>query len=144
MRSLVRILGDTVQGSLCLALMGALSEMYQEYAAATILEEMTKAMFEEPAARNISPGLKPSIRHWRTLLRACQGCLARSEFPLLVSQMMTLVSDGFVRRKQVHWNDVAGALLRIAKASSGSIDSVSLLGGVDGLRLLPAGLLECA
>jgi hypothetical protein len=80
---LVRIMGKTEEGQLCLALCASLCECYDINTAAQVLVEMVKT---SRAPEN----LRPSVLQWKDLLDVSNGILSATNFPEQAEKLMAL------------------------------------------------------
>ncbi|KAM0323472.1 hypothetical protein ACHAQA_008751 [Verticillium albo-atrum] len=83
-RGLARTLGATAEGRSLLALCAALGESFHEDYAASVLHHLVLA-YQPPT------GFVPSLHEWQQLVKACNGILSQSKFPILVDAFVRLV-----------------------------------------------------
>ncbi|KAL9084899.1 MAG: hypothetical protein Q9165_007852 [Trypethelium subeluteriae] len=133
---LVREMGKTEEGQLCLALCASISEIHQNNVAAEVLLEIAKTS-------KAPDNLLPSIFEWMALLDACAGILSATSFPELAKRYISLhpVRRGLsyepVQGIMEHQRgcsspeSLAKALLAIAQVTRGELDSVTIIGGAD-------------
>jgi hypothetical protein len=132
---LVRIMGRTEEGQLCLALCASLSECYDITVAAEILIEMVNTS-RAPAS------LRPSILEWKSLLEASSGLLSTSTFAELAERYMNLhpssrglsyesLQGSITGRGCSSPESVARALLAIGQVTRGDLTSITIIGGSD-------------
>ncbi|KAI9771973.1 MAG: hypothetical protein M1839_002566 [Geoglossum umbratile] len=135
--SVVRNLAATEEGGILVALCAAMTESFHLNHAANILWELVRT-FKAPEKQT------PSPLQWKTLLKACAGTLAETEFPKIAEHFMHLhpnndrLSVGRYELKEhpeargVSSPDtIAEALLAIGKVSTGELLSISIVGGGD-------------
>lgn len=128
-KHIVRTLSETEQGATCAAICACLSVSYDKFYCSKVL----KAMADQQKAPN---SLMPSISQWAALTNICSGAVSGSRFPQLVEAYSRL-SQSFVGdtrhalQETTSANALAGALLELAKVSSGTVRSVTFIGGVD-------------
>ncbi|KAF2239699.1 hypothetical protein EV356DRAFT_528272 [Viridothelium virens] len=133
---LVREMGKTEEGQLCLALCASISEFCQNDLGAEVLLEMAKT--SKAPDRYL-----PSVFEWKALLDTCAGILSSTTLPQLAEKYMALhpyrrgigyeplqvlIKD---QRGCSSPNSLARALLAIAEVSRGDLACVTLIGGAD-------------
>ncbi|KFY87162.1 hypothetical protein V500_07137 [Pseudogymnoascus sp. VKM F-4518 (FW-2643)] len=128
-KHIVRTLSETEQGTTCAAICACLSVSYDTFYCSKVL----KAMADQQKAPN---SLMPSISQWAALTNICSGAVSGSRFPQLVEAYSRLTQSflGDTRhalQETTSANALAGALLELAKVSSGTVRSVTFIGGVD-------------
>ncbi|KFY33840.1 hypothetical protein V494_07273 [Pseudogymnoascus sp. VKM F-4513 (FW-928)] len=128
-KHIVRTLSETEQGATCAAICACLSVSYDSYFCSKVL----KSMADQQKAPN---SLMPSLSQWAALINICSGVVSSSRFPHLV--------EGYSRLTQSYAGDsrhalqettsadsLARALLELSKVSSGTVQSVTFIGGAD-------------
>lgn len=132
----VRMLAKTTQGLTLVALAATLSECYPEDVVAQTLYEIV-ALIHSPDR------LTPSVNEWLNVVKACQGALATSSFPVRAEVLMSLHEPSFAKAKPdkqhtvfylrdrgcAEPEDIAAALLSISRITRGEIVSMTLSGG---------------
>ncbi|KAL9075791.1 MAG: hypothetical protein Q9157_003892 [Trypethelium eluteriae] len=133
---LVREMGKTEEGQLCLALCASISEIHQNNIAAEVLLEIAKTS-------KAPDNLLPSIFEWMALLDACAGILSVTSFPELAEKYISLhpFRRGLsyeplqgpleTQRGCSSPESLARALLAIAQVTRGELASVTIIGGAD-------------
>lgn len=107
-----------------------LSECYHEDLAAEILHEMVFSL--KPPGR-----LTPSVNEWYMIVKACQGALSTTEFPVRAEHLVFLNrsfkdNQSWVKdRRCSSVKDVAAALMGIGEVSNGVLKRVTVVGGSD-------------
>jgi hypothetical protein len=137
-RSFVRTLGMTDEGRTLLAICAVLGECFHEDLAAEVLHDMA-LHYKAPES------LTPSTLEWSALVKACAGVFVATDFPVLAERLMSL--EPSVRRLTTFNNDVPGfpigrgcpstddlaaALIGLAKVSRKELSSISIQGGAAG------------
>ncbi|KFY22645.1 hypothetical protein V493_06450 [Pseudogymnoascus sp. VKM F-4281 (FW-2241)] len=128
-KNIVRTLSETEQGATCAAICACLSISYDRFFCSKVL----KALADEQKAPN---SLMPSISQWAALINICSGAVSGSRFPRLVEGYSRL-TQSYVRgtshglQQTTSANALARAILELAKVSSGTVRSVTFIGGVD-------------
>ncbi|KAF9768557.1 hypothetical protein IL306_014156 [Fusarium sp. DS 682] len=121
-KHLVRALAETNKGLALLTLCSCLSEIHPPKACAEILIKLSYAC-------GAPDDLRPSAKQWINLVEACSGTLKSTTFGCIAEQFMafhgTYVSEGYFDDAE----DVAAALLAVARVSSGVLNSATLTGG---------------
>lgn len=128
-KHIVRTLSETEQGATCAAICACLSVSYDKFFCSKVL----KALTDQQKAPNT---LMPSISQWAALVNICSGAVLGSRFPHLVEGYSRLteayVGDTrYALRETTSADALASALLELAKVSSGTIRSVTFIGGID-------------
>lgn len=133
---IVRVLGKTEEGQMCLMLCAALTECYETSVAAEILIEMVKLS-------RTSPDALPSIFQWESLLNTCAGLFSASLFPEIAEMFMALhptrrqmcyeplIGDLSKHRGCSTAASIAQALVAVAQVSRGDLESITIAGGPD-------------
>lgn len=134
-RSLVRSLGNSNQGTTLLALCAAIGECFHPDLGAEVLHEITVS-YQAPEH------LVPSPLQWSALIKACSGVFATTTFPILAEELMsfgpsatlftTYVGDVHgctTGRGFPYPSDLAAALTGLCKVSCNEIESMSITGG---------------
>ena len=137
-QSLVRMMARTDQGRIWVALSAALSECYHEDFAAEILHQMALSL--EPPGR-----LTPSVSEWYMIVKACQGTLSQTDFPVRAEALMSLdpsVSMGSMssvvssriwvgNRGCSAAKDIAAVLMGMGRTIKEDLKSITVVGGSD-------------
>ncbi|KFY45486.1 hypothetical protein V495_02961 [Pseudogymnoascus sp. VKM F-4514 (FW-929)] len=127
-KHIVRTLSDTEQGLTCVAMCACLSVSYDKFFCSKVL----KALADQQRAPN---SLMPSLSQWAALVNICSGAVSGSRFPRLVEGHARLTqSYGEGRhclRGPTSADALAKALSELSKVSSGTVRSVTFIGGVD-------------
>ncbi|KAL9948054.1 hypothetical protein D7B24_006599 [Verticillium nonalfalfae] len=137
LRGLARTLGATAEGRSLLALCAALGESFHEDYAASVLHHLVLA-YQPPS------GFVPSLHEWQQLVKACNGILSQSKFPILVDAFVRLVprrrrlqealesrrSGFFLETECPSPKDMAGALLALGMLRRGQYAFVTVEGGL--------------
>ncbi|KEF56496.1 uncharacterized protein A1O9_08077 [Exophiala aquamarina CBS 119918] len=134
-RSLVRTMGNSQEGTALLALCGAMGECFPTNLGAEVLLEMTQ-LYDLPGH------LTPSGLQWSALIKACAGVFAATPFPVLAEQFMTLgpsktrfttyvmdIQAVTTGRSFPFPKDLAAALTGMFKVSCKEISSILIRGG---------------
>lgn len=130
-QSLVQILARSDQGRLWIALSSALSECYHEDLAAEILHEMVLTLKPEGH-------LTPSVGEWLMIVKAFQGVVLASDFPVLAERLMSLDRTVEIQLgKQPNRGcsapaDIAAALMETGRISKNELQTITVVGGPDG------------
>ncbi|OBT66768.1 hypothetical protein VE03_04028 [Pseudogymnoascus sp. 23342-1-I1] len=128
-KHIVRTLSETEQGATCAAICACLSVSYDKFFCSKVL----KALADQQKAPN---SLMPSISQWAALANICSGAVLGSRFPQLV-EIYSRLAQPFVGdtrhalQETTSANALASALLELAKVSSGTVRSVTFIGGLD-------------
>ncbi|KAL5347862.1 hypothetical protein ACLOAV_007272 [Pseudogymnoascus australis] len=128
-KHIVRTLSETEQGATCAAICACLSVSYDKYFCGKVL----KALADQQKAPN---SLMPSISQWVALANICSGAVLGSRFPQLV-EVYSRLTQSYPRgirhglQETTSADALASALLELAKVSSGTVRSVTFIGGVD-------------
>ncbi|KAK3332941.1 hypothetical protein B0T19DRAFT_343051, partial [Cercophora scortea] len=123
-KHVVRDLGQSEQGMACLALCGAMSEIYPSKSYVPILMELSNLCG--------TPGeLRPSPKQWLNLVEVCSGTMRSTTFGLIAGQFMAFHHAPNANKvpPKDDLKDVAGALQSLALVSSGALESITLAGG---------------
>ncbi|KFX93252.1 hypothetical protein V490_04931 [Pseudogymnoascus sp. VKM F-3557] len=127
-KHIVRTLSDTEQGLTCVAMCACLSVSYDKFFCSKVL----KAFADQQRAPK---SLMPSLSQWAALVNICSGTVSGSQFPRLVEGHARLTqSYGEGRhclRGPTSAKALAKALSELSKVSSGTVRSVTFIGGVD-------------
>lgn len=134
-RSLLRSLGDTDQGTTLLALCAAIGDCFHPDLGAEVLHEMTLS-YKAPGH------LIPSVLQWSALIKACSGLFTATSFPLLAEKFMSFapsatrfttyvgdVAGHMTGRGFPYPSDLAAALNGLCKVSCNEMESMSIRGG---------------
>ncbi|CVL11219.1 uncharacterized protein FPRN_11037 [Fusarium proliferatum] len=121
-KHIVRVLAETNKGLACLTLCGCLSEIHPPKACAEILIRLASVC-------DAPEDLRPSPSQWINLVEACSGTLKSTTFACIAEQFMAFHQHSFVEECRDEAEDVARALLAVARVSSGVLSSVTLTGG---------------
>ncbi|KAF5548218.1 hypothetical protein FNAPI_8322 [Fusarium napiforme] len=121
-KHIVRVLAETDKGLACLTLCGCLSEIHPPKACAEILIRLASVC-------DAPDDLRPSSSQWINLIEACSGTLKSTTFACIAEQFMAFHQHSFVEEYTDEAEDVARALLAVARVSSGVLSSVTLAGG---------------
>ncbi|KAF5971135.1 hypothetical protein FCOIX_10042 [Fusarium coicis] len=121
-KHIVRVLAETDKGLACLTLCGCLSEIHPPKACAEILIRLASVC-------DAPDDLRPSSSQWINLMEACSGTLKSTTFACIAEQFMAFHQHSFVEEYRDEAEDVARALLAVARVSSGVLSSVTLTGG---------------
>lgn len=135
-KHLVKELGQTEEGQLCLTLCAAMTECYDTVVASEIILEMVK-MTRAPSE------LLPAIFQWKSLLDTCAGTFSSSEFPQIAERYMALHEI----QRRISYEPVQGriseqrgcsspkslaeALSAISQVTRGELESITIIGGPD-------------
>lgn len=128
-KHIVRTLSETEQGATCAAICACLSVSYDKFFCSKVL----KALADQQKAPN---SLMPSISQWAALANICSGAVLGSRFPQLV-EVYSRLTQSYPRgvrhglQETTSADALASALLELAKVSSGTVRSVTFIGGVD-------------
>ncbi|RDW93389.1 uncharacterized protein DSM5745_00711 [Aspergillus mulundensis] len=128
-KHVARLLVESEQGMICLALCGSLSVSYEKFYCAQVLRSMTQL-------QNASGDLSPSISQWSQLINICSGTLLSSDFPNIVEGFSRLWYNA---QNPAIWQQQGGtppdslgqALLTLFDIASGSLQSATFVGGPD-------------
>lgn len=128
-KHIVRTLSETEQGLTCAAICACLSLSYNKFFCSKVL----KSLADQQRAPN---SLMPSLSQWAALVNICSGAVLDSQFPRLVEGYSRLMqsydSNGKYNLQEPTSADaLARALCELAKVSSGTVRSVTFIGGVD-------------
>jgi len=129
-QSFARTLGATDQGCSLLALCAALAECYHDDFAADVMHNIV-------LQHNPPDQLTPSLNQWLMIIRACEGVLSATKFPLLAEGLMRL--DLRPPRSKAAWlaisfrecplpEKLAAAIIGIGKVASGSLQAIRITG----------------
>ncbi|KAG4253142.1 hypothetical protein FPRO03_07102 [Fusarium proliferatum] len=121
-KHIVRVLAETSQGLTCLTLCACLSEIHTPRACAEILIRLTDVC-------DAPDDLRPSASQWINLVEACSGTLKSTTFACVAQQFMAFHRPYVNKKYKDEAADVAGALLAVARVSSGVLRLVTLSGG---------------
>ncbi|EXK77611.1 hypothetical protein FOQG_17686 [Fusarium oxysporum f. sp. raphani 54005] len=132
-KHIVRVLAETNKGLTCLTLCGCLSEIHPPKTCAEILIKLA-------VAYGAPDDLRPSAKQWINLVGACSGTLKSTTFGCIAEQFMEfhrryinkqyLCVGAYIDEKYLDdAEDVAAALLAVARVSSGVLESATLTGG---------------
>ncbi|KAF5547717.1 hypothetical protein FMEXI_5043 [Fusarium mexicanum] len=121
-KHIVRVLAETDKGLTCLTLCACLSEIHTPKACAEILMRLADVC-------DAPDDLRPSSSQWINLVEACSGTLKSTTFACIAEQFMTFHRPYVRDDRTDEAGDVAGALLAVARVSSGVLSSVTLTGG---------------
>ncbi|KAF5684310.1 hypothetical protein FCIRC_4014 [Fusarium circinatum] len=121
-KHIVRVLAETNKGLACLTLCGCLSEIHPPKACAEILIRLASVC-------DAPDDLRPSSSQWINLVEACSGTLKSTTFACIAEQFMAFHQPYFVEEYRDEAEDIARALLAVARVSSGVLSSVTLAGG---------------
>ncbi|KAL9618274.1 MAG: hypothetical protein Q9160_006985 [Pyrenula sp. 1 TL-2023] len=135
-RHVVRSMPGTHEGFTCLALCGMLSEYFYEDLASELFHELVRSVAAPPH-------LTPSVLQWRTLIHACAGVFAKTDFGTLVEEFLDLNPFSWYledyefcgtrasRDKCASPASIATALQGIGDISRGSLAAITIVGGAD-------------
>lgn len=130
-RSFIRTLATTEEGSLLASLSAALSECFKEDITAEVLLEITQHS-------HAPEDMRPSILQWKNLVHGCTGIWASTEFPSLAEDYISLIQSHVPYpdcgsksgdRCCASPKSIAEALVGIAQLSKGSYTSITIIGG---------------
>ncbi|KAF5655284.1 hypothetical protein F25303_692 [Fusarium sp. NRRL 25303] len=121
-KHIVRVLAETNKGLACLTLCGCLSEIHPPKACADLLIRLASVC-------DAPDDLRPSPSQWINLVEACSGTLKSTTFACIAEQFMAFHQHSFVEEGRDEAENVARALLAVARVSSGVLSSVTLTGG---------------
>ncbi|OBT99969.2 hypothetical protein VE01_01790 [Pseudogymnoascus verrucosus] len=128
-KHIIRTLSETEQGATCAAICACLSVSYDKFFCSKVL----KALADQQKAPNT---LVPSLSQWAALANICAGAVSGSRFPQLVEVYSRIMQsyDGDSRnalQETTSPDKLARAILELGKVSSGTVQSVTFIGGVD-------------
>ncbi|OBT48782.1 hypothetical protein VE00_00700 [Pseudogymnoascus sp. WSF 3629] len=128
-KHIIRTLSETEQGATCAAICACLSVSYDKFFCSKVL----KALADQQKAPN---SLMPSLSQWAALANICSGAVSSSRFPQLVEvySRLTQSYDGdsrYALQETTSPDELARAILELGKVSSGTVQSVTFIGGVD-------------
>ena len=125
-RSFLHVMADAQSGINCIVLCSALGEVYNEHAAAWILDELWK-VYGYPQQ------FLPSHSQLTALVKACSGVLTRTEFSLIPDRMLghILELDGVFPHSMANSEDIAKAMSGLFKISKGDIKKITVMGGTE-------------
>ncbi|KFY02187.1 hypothetical protein O988_02339 [Pseudogymnoascus sp. VKM F-3808] len=127
-KHIVRTLSETEQGATCGAICACLSVSYDKFFCSKVL----KALADQQRTPN---SLMPSLSQWAALVNICSGAVLGSRFPQLVEVYSRLTQSYDNSRHKLYEptsaDALAKALLELSKVSSGTVRSVTFIGGVD-------------
>ena len=116
----MRQLAKTINGSSCIALCAALSDLSPNVEAAAIILNGLVEIHDAPQA------LRPSLQQWSALVKSCSGLLVATRFGCVTRHFMHLDRNAWQQVGESR--DVAEALNTVGKLSRGSLTSISLVG----------------
>lgn len=127
-KHVVRTLAGTEQGACCIAICACLSVCYPLEFSAHVL----KALCD----KSRDPGtLTPALSQWATLIQVCSGTILASQFPPLVEGFSRIFSSPprgrWVSQAPASPDQLVSGLFQLARISNGTIQSVTISGGVD-------------
>ncbi|KAF2447322.1 hypothetical protein P171DRAFT_430219 [Karstenula rhodostoma CBS 690.94] len=134
--SIVRTLGGHVDGLALVAISAALTEVYNESVAASVLKEILIYL-------DLQREATPLLQSWLKIVKACAGTLATTEFAVRAEDMMKLhptetslpsatasdFHDSWRSRSKPQ--DIAKALVTLGEISRKKTESVIIVGGGD-------------
>lgn len=137
LQSIPRLLSSHNEGLALTAISAALSEVYSEDVAATVLNELLLLLVHDREST-------PSLQSWLKLVKACAGTLAKTNFGKLAEDYMRLnrtqsslhpftgVTDfDDLWRSRSHSKDIAKAWISLGQISRGEVEAVTITGGGD-------------
>jgi hypothetical protein len=130
-KHLVRTLATTEEGTLVVALCGALAEMYTENARAEILGAIARTT-------NVPEEFTPSLLQWRDLCNACAGVFADTPFPLRLNTFARLMPDAAVSMSPADPDSLTEVLLAIGSIARGALAAITVSGAGHQLAFLAA------
>ncbi|KFY82595.1 hypothetical protein V498_08536 [Pseudogymnoascus sp. VKM F-4517 (FW-2822)] len=129
-KHIVRTLSETEQGATCVAICACLSVSYDKFFCSKVL----KALADQQRVPN---SLMPSLSQWMALVQICSGTVLGPRFPQLVEVYSRLTQScgghigEFNLQEATSTATLARALSDLAKVSSGSLRSITFVGGGD-------------
>lgn len=128
-KNVVTDLSETEEGLTLVALTAALSVTYDSLTVAQVLREL--CFFGKS-----SEGFTPALRQWRILVNLCAGILAATDFIHVLNgirRLMQLNCDPILT-SEYHTttsSNMATAILTLGRLTRKTIDSVTIVGGLD-------------
>ncbi|KAI8952690.1 hypothetical protein F4801DRAFT_539975 [Xylaria longipes] len=116
----------THEGLVCVGICAALTEHFTTPHAASIISELWKM-------RKLPPDYSPALHQWITLVEACGGVLAATDFPLVLGRIMRhYLGDGVSNiRAASSPKSIAEVLYAVFEASKKNVREVHIAGGCD-------------
>ena len=132
-QSPLHLLAETEEGTCCLAICAALRECYHENVAVEVLLELARSFTAVPGE------YMPSSLEWKALLQLCSGALAQTSISIRAEHFMSLFREtktmycvvSTLHRPCSKPENIAKALLGVAKLSNKELDSITLVGNAD-------------
>ena len=126
-RSLPRLMNDTDQGLLCLALAAALVDCYSVSFSGEVLFSIVQLL-------QLSPEQVPSMHEWTNFSSACAGSLSKSPIPEAVAKMIDLcirsLSEQDICLRKPRAEELAETVLALGNISRGILTNVVVEGGL--------------
>ena len=125
-KHLVRNLAESQQGIACIGFCSCLTEEFSASTASKILREVF--MLYKPPVE-----LSPSLSQWHTLVKACEGIFASTNFGIILSQLSRICLTSTRRHLRTNSSpeDVANVLKGLFDISTGVIGMIHISGGAD-------------
>ncbi|KAI9877936.1 MAG: hypothetical protein M1830_002418 [Pleopsidium flavum] len=133
-KHITRMLADTKEGTMCLALCASLSEVFSTEISARVLAELATVL-------GLPEGSGPSLQQWERLVTSCAGTLAATNFGCIAGHFIGLRGKygtsmspetprvNHLYRGMSNITDLAQAMGAIVEISKGSLASITLIGG---------------
>lgn len=125
-KHIVRNLSESAEGLACIGICACLGEEYSTGISSRILQELF-LLYKPPA------DLTPALHQWRSLMEACNGVVAATEFGLILSSLSQLcLRAGHSNIRECSKPDAIAKVLKgLFDISNGTLDKIYIVGGVD-------------